>query len=53
MVKAGLSDDKIVARIRASKTRFDIYATSKLMQDAPGISMTIIKEMTTSWMSQQ
>jgi hypothetical protein len=53
MVKAGLSDDKIVARIRASKTHFDIYATAKLMQDAPGISMTIIMEMTTSWMRQQ
>ena len=53
MVKAGLSDDKIVARIRSSKTHFDIYATAKLMQDAPGISMNIIKEMTTSWIHQQ
>lgn len=52
MVKAGMSDDVIVARIRASKTtHFDVStaATAKLMQDAPGISMTVIKEMVLSW----
>jgi len=52
MVKAGLSDDAIIARIQASKTHFDVStaATAKLMQDAPGISMGVIKAMVLSWM---
>jgi hypothetical protein len=52
MVKAGLSDDAIMARIQTSKTHFDVStaATAKLMQDAPGISMDVIKGMVLSWM---
>jgi hypothetical protein len=52
MVKAGLSDGAIIGRIQASKTHFDVSsaATAKLMQDAPGISMGVIKAMVLSWM---
>jgi hypothetical protein len=51
MLKAGLSDDAIVTRIRASKTRFDISgpAMQKLAHDAPGIPMIVITEMARSW----
>jgi len=52
MVRAGMTDDAIVARIQTSKTHFDVSptATTKLMQDAPGISMDVIKAMVLSWM---
>jgi len=52
MVKAGLPDEVIIARIQNSKTHFDVStaATAKLMQDAPGISMDVIKAMVLSWM---
>lgn len=51
MVKAGLSDEAIIARIQDSKTHFDVStaATARLMQDAPGISMGVIKAMVMSW----
>jgi len=51
MVKEGFSDDKIVDSIRASETHFDVSTagTAQLMQDAPGISMTVIKAMALSW----
>jgi hypothetical protein len=52
MVKAGATDDAIVSRIKNSKTHFDVSgpATTKLMQDAPGISMEVIKAMVLSYM---
>lgn len=52
MVRSGMTDDAIEARIQTSKTHFDVStaATAKLMQDAPGISMDVIKAMVLSWM---
>jgi hypothetical protein len=51
-VEAGASDEVIIAKIQTSKTHFDVSsaATAKLMQDAPSVSMDVIKAMVLSWM---
>jgi hypothetical protein len=53
MVNAGVPNDKIVSEIRASTTHFDMATIGKLMQDAPGISASVINEMVASWARQQ